>query len=136
FGTEPDTWWQAGLRLRWTPWEWGTRDRERETLRLRQRALAAERAAFVDRLGRAVADERALIRVLRAGLEADRRIVALREQIEAQQRARLEEGALLPSAYVDARTDVTEARVALRRRRVEIARLEAAYLTQLGVQIQ
>ncbi|MGH7483911.1 MAG: TolC family protein, partial [Longimicrobiales bacterium] len=136
FGDQPDTWWLAGVRLRWTPWEWNARDRERARLELRQGALDAERRAFLDRLERAVADERALIDALRAGLATGRRIVALREQIEAQQLARLREGVILPSVYVDARTDVTEARVALRRRRVEIARLQAQYLTMLGVRVR
>ena len=44
-------------------------------------------------------------------------------------------GAITPAAYVDARTDLQEARIARQRHRVELERARARYLTTLGIEI-
>jgi outer membrane protein TolC len=128
--------WMGGVRVRWQPWDWGAAGRDREVLRVQRQIVDTEEAAFTDRLGREVQDELAAIPRLRDALAADDRIVALREQVERQARVQLEERAITPAAYVDARTDLQEARVTRQRHRVELARAQARYLTTLGVEIQ
>ena len=51
---EFDSYWLAGLQVQWTPWTWGTADREREALALQQQIVAADEAAFVRGVERTV----------------------------------------------------------------------------------
>ena len=127
--------WMGGVRVRWQPWDWGAAGRDRAILGVQRQIVDTEEAAFTDRLRREVQDELQAVDRLRDALAVDDRIVALREQVERQARVQLEERAITAAAYVDARTDLQEARVARQRHRVELARAQARYLTTLGMEM-
>ena len=59
--------------------------------------------------------------------------MALRTEVERQARAQYDEGTITPPEYVEARTDVLEARLELDRHRVELAQARSRYLTTLGL---
>jgi outer membrane protein TolC len=128
-------WWIGGVRVHWQPWDWGAAGREREVLQVQRQIVDTDEAAFGERLRREVQDELQAVERLRAALADDDRIVALREQVERQARAQLDERAVTPAVYVDARTDLQEARIARRRHRAELARAQARYLTTLGIEL-
>lgn len=132
FDRDPHEYWLAGVRLRWSPWDWGSTRREREIIRMQQLVLSVEEMAFADRLQRQVADESETITRLREAIAVDERIIALRAQVERQAAAQLAERAITADRYVDARTDLQEARVARDRHRAELVRAQAQYLTTLG----
>lgn len=134
FTSEFHEYWLAGVRLSWTPWRWGTTGREREVLDLQQRIVDTEEAAFTDRLRREVQDELRTMEHLQTALASDERIIALREQVEGQAQAQLEERAITAADYVDIRSDLQDARVAFQRHRVELAQAQAQYLTTLGIE--
>ena len=136
FTDHPHEYWLAGVRLSWTPWSWGTTGRERELIELQRRTLETEEAALAARLGRQVQDDLHAIDRLRAALAVDERIIALREQVERQARAQLDERVITPADYVDARTDLQEARLARERHAAELARAAADYLTTLGIPLR
>ncbi|HYH83420.1 MAG TPA: TolC family protein [Longimicrobium sp.] len=127
--------WLAGVRVRWTPWDWGAAGREREVLAVQRQVVDSEEVAFTERLRREVQDDLQAIDRLEAALRTDDAIIALREQVERQARTQLGEHAITPAAYVDARTDVQEARITRHRHRVELARARARYLTTLGIEL-
>ena len=133
FNREPDEFYMAGVRLEWRFWNWGTTSRSQEILRLQQRIVDTEEAAFAEALERAVQIDLADMQRLEEAVQTDDRILALREQIERQARAQLAEGAITAADYVDARTDVLEARLSRQRHRVELAQARARYLTTLGL---
>ena len=119
--------------MQWPFLDWGTARREGEMLRLQQRVVDTEEAAFTERLARSVQDELAAVDRLARALAVDDTIVSLRERVEFEARRQLEEGALTAAEYVSRRNEVTAARVARAARGVELARARAAYLTALGV---
>ena len=127
--------WLAGVRMRWAPWTWGTNGRERELIEVQRRIVDTEEAAFTARLQRQVQDQLAEMDRLETALETDARIIALREQVERQARAQLDERAITASAYVDVRSKLEEARIARQRHAVELARARARYLTTLGIEL-
>lgn len=127
--------WIAGVRARWAPFDWGTRDRDRGLLEVQRRIVDTEEAAFTARLRREVQDELAEMERLETALAMDERIIALREQVERQARAQVEERAITAAAYVDVRTDLQDARLARQRHRAELARARARYLTTLGIDL-
>lgn len=128
--------WLAGVRMRWAPWTWGTNERDRALLEVQRQIVDTEEAAFTARLQRQVQDELAEMARLETALQTDERIIALREQVERQARAQFEERVITAAAYVDARTDVQDARLARQRHRVELARARASYLTTLGIELR
>ena len=69
-------------------------------------------------------------------VEIDRRIIALREQVERSTQIRLQEGALTASEYVDRSTELLQAQFALVGHRVELAQSSARLLTTLGLEVK
>jgi outer membrane protein TolC len=133
FKRSTDAFWQAGLRLEWRPWTWRSAGRTAAALRLEQDVLATEEAALGRQLARAVATDLEDIARLKATLADDERVVALRTEVERQARAQYDEGTITTPEYVEARTDVLEARLELDRHRVELAQARSRYLTTLGL---
>jgi outer membrane protein TolC len=135
FGDAWDTFWLGGVRLEWTPWTWDRVGRDQALLEVRREAVETEQEAFASALERAVADQVADLTRLREAIAADEQIVRLRERVERQEARRFEEGVITAADYVDARTDLLQARLARRLHRIELAEAQALYLTTLGVPI-
>ena len=133
FRRSSDAFWQAGVRLEWRPWTWRSAGRRSAALRLQQEVVQTQEAALGRQLARAVAADLEDIARLKASLVDDERIVALRIEVERQARAQYDEGAITTPEYVEARTDVLEARLELERHRVELAQARTRYLTTLGI---
>lgn len=133
FRTDPDEFWQAGIRVEWRPWTWGNAGRSAEVLRAQERVVDTEERSLSEQLARAVQIDLADMSRLAAALGTDERVVALRTDIERQARAQFNEATITTADYVEARTDVLEARLALQRHRAELAQAQARYLTTLGL---
>lgn len=133
FRTSSDAFWRAGIRVDWQPWTWRSAGRTAEALRLQQRILERDEMAFARALARRVIADREDMLRLTAALTEDQRILELRATIERQARLQHDEGTITTADYVDTRTDVLEARLALHRHRVELAQARARYLTTLGL---
>ncbi|HEX5437828.1 MAG TPA: TolC family protein [Gemmatimonadaceae bacterium] len=131
-----DAYWLAGIQVQWSPWNWGTTGRERQALVVQQRIVATEQQAFTHTMHRAVVQDLATIDRLHSALVADDRIIALREQVERETRARFDEGVVTAAEYVARRTDVLDARLARDTHRVQLAQASARYLTTLGVEVR
>lgn len=132
FRTDPDEFWQAGLRVEWRPWTWRNADRSAEVIHTQQRIISTEERALAEQLARAVESDVADMQRLRSALSTDARVVTLRSEIERQASAQFTESAISAAEYVEVRTDVLEARLTLERHRAELAQAQARYLTTLG----
>jgi outer membrane protein TolC len=133
FRTSSDAFWQAGVKVEWRPWTWRSAGRTAAAYRLQQQIVATEEQALGRQLARSVLTDLEDIGRLKAALADDERIVTLRAEVERQSRAQFDEGAITTPDYVEARTDVVEARLTLERHRVELARARARYRTTLGL---
>jgi outer membrane protein TolC len=133
---EFDSYWLGGLRIEWTPWNWGSTRREQEALALQQQIVDADEAAFTESLSRGIARDLAALDRLDTTLAMDERIIVLRERIERETRLRFDEGVVTAADYLDRRTDVLEARLAQITHRVERSRTQARLLTTLGLEVQ
>lgn len=134
--TDFDSYWLAGVQLQWSPWTWGVGARDREVLLLQQRVIAADERAFGDQLARAVSQDLATVDRLVATIATDDEIIALRERIAAETRARFTEGAVTSAEYVDRQTDVLSARLTRAMHRTELAQARARVLTTLGIEVR
>jgi outer membrane protein TolC len=135
FESDPAAFWQGGVRVTWRPWTWRSAERSAGALRSQGEVVAADALALAARLSRAVEADLAMIRHLREGFADDARLITLRAEIEQAAQAELAEGIITAARYVEARTDLAEARLAERRHRAELVRAEAAFLTTLGMSL-
>jgi outer membrane protein TolC len=125
----------GGLQFEWKPWTWGTASRDREVLELQRQITTTNERAFGDELNRGVQPMLATMTRLDTAIALDQRIVVLRAEIERETAAKLREGVVTASEYVDRNTDLLTARLADAQHRVELAQAQAAYLTMLGLEI-
>ncbi len=130
-----DQYWLAGVQLQWSPWNWGESTRDIEILALQRQIISAEEQQFTDNLRRGVARDLASIDRLAPALAGDDEIVALRESIATETRARFAEGVVTSAEYVDRQTDVLSARIARAAHRVELAQARARFLNTLGIEV-
>jgi outer membrane protein TolC len=130
-----DAYWLGGVQVQWTPWTWGTNARDREILALQAEVVAASESAFAAQLRRAVESDVAAADRLAESLALDDAIVALRESVERETRARLREGVVTAAEYADRETELLAARLARASRRVALTQARARALTTLGVEI-
>lgn len=131
-----DSYYLAGIKVRWAPWNWGSTSREREAITIQREIVASEEAAFTSRLTRDIQNDLADIDRLDAALALDDQIVSLRERVDAETAVRFREGVVTASEYVDRSTDVLGARLARATHRVEQVQARARFLTSLGLEIQ
>lgn len=136
FNLSPHGFAMAGIQLRWSPFDWGGTRHNQEALTVEQRVVDLDEAALEARLDRDTRRDLAEIDRLSELLETDGRVVTLRELVERQALAQLEEGTITASDYIERRTELLRARLALRQHRVELAGAHAGYLTTLGLGVQ
>ncbi len=131
-----DTYWLTGVQLQWSPWTWGTSRRDRQVIALQRDLLITEEQNFTSSLHRAFEQDVAQIERLEAALAQDDEIIALRENILTETRARYSEGVITSADYVDRQTDVLAARLARSTHRVELSQARAHLLTILGIEVR
>ena len=130
-----DSYWLGGILFQWTPWNWGSTNRDREVSALQRQIVSAEERAFTDALDRAVQQDLANIDRLKTALADDDQIVALREKILTEARTRYGEAVITSAEYVDRQTDLLAARLNRAIHRVELSETHAHLLTTLGVEV-
>ncbi len=133
FKSDPAAFWQAGVRVEWTPFTWGSAARSRELAALQQRTLDTETRALADQLARAVQSDLEDRARLRAQLADDDEVIALRAVVLAQGEAQRREGVITAAEAVALRSDLTEARLTRERHRIELAQTEVRIVTTLGL---
>ena len=131
-----DSYWLTGIRLQWSPWNWGVTSRDRQINDLQREIVTSEERAFSAGLKRAVEQDIASIERLENTLSQDDEIVVLREKILTETRARYAEAVITSADYVDRQTDVLAARLTRASHRVELAQARAHLLTTLGIEVR
>ena len=131
-----DEYWLAGVQVEWSPWRWGSTEREREELSIQREIVATEEAAFTATIRRSVANDLAAIDRLERSLQADDEIIALRERIVAEARLRFGEDVITSAEFVDRETDLLAARLARATHRIELGRARARFLTLIGLEVR
>jgi len=135
-GREFDSYYVAGLQVEWSPWDWGAARRAREVQSLQAQVVESHEAAFASALERAAVRDGARIAALADALEADDRIVTLRESVLAESRLRHDEGDITTADYVARLTEALTARLDRETRRVQLAEARARYLTTIGREVR
>ena len=131
-----DSYWLAGVQLQWTPWNWGTTQRDRQIIALQRDLTITEEQTFTNSLRRAFEQDLVSIDRLEAALIQDDEIIALRENILSETRARYAEAVITSAEYVDRQTDLLAARLSRATHGVELSQARAHLLTTLGIEVR
>ncbi len=131
-----DTFWLAGLHVEWSPFDWGSAQREREVIAVQRRVIDTEERAFTDRTQRAVIADMATIDRLERSLATDNAIIALREGVLRETRLRQSEGVVTLAELIDRETELQTARLARATHDVELEQARARFLTTLGLEVR
>ena len=123
---------QVGLRVQWPVWDWRASQRERAALALQQQIVETQEEAFTRRLRLAVQQDRREVERLTEALQTDQELIALREAIARKAASQLRNGTLTAADYVEAVTDVFEARLSQRQHQIERVHAQIRMLTTLG----
>lgn len=131
-----ETYWLAGIQFQWNPFNWGSTSRDRQVTELQKSIVTTEEKAFTESLRRGVENDIASIDRLNAALLQDDQIIALRENILVETRARFSEAVITSADYIDRQTDLLAARLSRASHRVELAQARAHLLTTLGIEVR
>jgi len=129
------SYWLTGIKVDWTPWNWGTTRRDREALTLQKQIVESNEAAFRKSVQRGVTSQLATIDQLQQTLTDDDAIIALRERILRETDFRFDEGVITSADYIDRETDLLNARLARSTHLVQLAQARANFLTSLGLEV-
>ncbi|MEA3244916.1 MAG: TolC family protein [Gemmatimonadota bacterium] len=133
FKADPAGFWQAGVKVEWRPFTWGSAARNGEIATLQQQVLATQERALAEQFARAVQGDLDNRARLRAQLATDDEVIALRQEALDQGEAQRREGVITAAEAVGLRSDLTTARLAREQHRVELAQAEANIVTTLGL---
>ena len=125
-------WYIVGVRASWSIWNWGTAEREREILHIRQRLVGNQQEIFDRSMHAAVQHDLERIAELREAIRTDQEIIALHENIVRDAASRLEHGAITATEYISELTNRQRAVINRDLHRIELARAWQDYLTTLG----
>ncbi len=128
-----DQYWLGGIQFSWTPWNWGMTGRRREELTIQRQTLVAEQEALQRTFDREAVRERAAIARLERAIEADARLIQLRDIAAREGRLRYGEGVITAAEYVARQNEALEARLAGAAHRVELARAQVRLLNTTGI---
>lgn len=136
FSDDFESFWQTGVRLRWTLWDWGASRREREAYAAQQRIVDTQEEAFGRDLRLAQAGYRNEEQRLEEMLRLDEQLIRHRQQIEAEAASRLENGVLTAADYLEKRHDVFRARLQQRLHHLERLQVRVDYRTTIGAALE
>lgn len=122
----------AGVRMQWSLMDWGLARRNREVMEVQAELTGTARASTERRIQRDLTDDIALEAHLAARAESDARIVALRQTVVDATQEQLEAGAQLPAVFAERYAELTAAKVAMERNRIERSRAQYRILSALG----
>ncbi|MEO7999141.1 MAG: TolC family protein [Gemmatimonadaceae bacterium] len=135
-GRSFDGYWNAGLQLEWSPFNYGRTKRDLQSQRLQSQITDSEEDTFTESLARAAFAQRGQITALQQSLPMDDSIVALRERVLRETRLRFDEGEITSADYIARLTELTSAQLDRDARRVRLSEARARYLTTIGREVR
>lgn len=126
----------VGMRVQWNIQDFLTADIEQQALEIEQQKVTQKEQAFTRQLQASLnrLDER--IASIRENIERDKQIIELREQVVEETASQLDNGVITATEYVTELTQANRARLSLAMNRVQLAKVQVAYATTLGIPIQ
>ncbi len=132
FNNNFNTYYIAGVGLKWNFIDWGEKKRLRKITEIQKNTLDVTRQTFNKNLTIALEKENAGIKMNREAIQRDRKIIALREKIRKSAASQLEHGVITSSEYLTELNAEIQARIQLEIHRVYLAQSMYNYLIFKG----
>ena len=126
-----DSYYQVGVGVNWSIFDWKTTKRDREILTLQQELVKTRQQQFELNIRIALDGEQRKIDQLRQILESDQELIAIQERITKSSGSRLENGAITTSDYIKDLNAEVAARITFESHKIQ---LEAAKVNYRNIQ--
>ncbi|MBP6772684.1 MAG: TolC family protein [Gemmatimonadaceae bacterium] len=131
-----DSYWNAGVQMEWSPFNWGRTHREQEVQAVQAELVSADESAFTESLRRAAITEYARFSAIARSLADDDTIIALRQQVVRESALRYDAGELTMPEFIARSTELLSATLDRDTRRVRLREARARYLTTIGREVR
>lgn len=125
----------GGVQFQWKFWDWKQADREREVLSVQSQLIENQKATFLQNLAHQNGKFREDIAKLQTQIQGDEEIAKLQAELLKQLSSQLENGVATATDYLLQSDAELQARLSMEAHRVQLAQVEAAWRTWMGVEI-
>ncbi|PTN09915.1 TolC family protein [Mangrovibacterium marinum] len=127
-----DTYYQVGLGLSWTPFDWKQTKRSKEVIQLQQEMVQTEQAQFERNITIALDGQSRKIEQLQQILKSDRELIGLQERIAKSSASKLENGTITTADYLQDLNAELAARITFETHKVQLEAAKITYQNLLG----
>lgn len=132
FEDEFQPWFIAGIRARWSIWDWGDQSRQQEVLALQQNMVDTREKEFLRNMRAASQEELAEIDRLQRAMELDEELIELRQRVLNEAESRLDHGAITTTEYLSKLNALHRAELSREQHRIELAQVYVKLNTRMG----
>jgi outer membrane protein TolC len=125
----------GGVQIQWKFWDWKQAEREREVLSVQSQLIENQKQMFTQTLQHQDGKFREDIAKLQNQIRRDEEVAQLQAEILKQLSSQLENGVATATDYLLQSDAELQARLAMEAHRVQLAQVEAAWRTWVGVEI-
>jgi outer membrane protein TolC len=127
------TFYIVGVNFKWNIWDWNTTSRNRQSLAIQRDMLDSRRQAIEKNLRISLDNSKSRIEQLEKSLKTDAAIVDLRKNVTQRSSAKLEQGIMVASDYINDLNAETQANITMLTHKVQLAQEKVNYLTIKGI---
>jgi outer membrane protein TolC len=127
------TFYIVGVNFKWNIWDWNKTSHDRQSLTIQRDMLGSRKQAIEKNLRISLDNSKSHIEQLEKSLKTDAAIVDLRKNVTQRSSAKLEQGIMVASDYLNDLNAETQANITLLSHKVQLAQEKVNYLTIKGV---
>ncbi len=127
------TFYIVGVNFKWNIWDWNKTSRDRQSLAIERDMIDSRKLAIEKNLRISLDNSRARIGQLEKSLKTDAAIVDLRKSVTQRSSAKLEQGVMIASDYINDLNAETQANITMLTHKVQLAQEKVNYLVIKGI---
>lgn len=130
FDDEFSSYYLLGVRFSWSIWNWGRRERQKESIELQKRMVEQQKEGFRRKVCTEAKKHEERIRELSKAIERDERILEMRMELRKSSASKLEKGAITATEHLRSVSDEARVRLELLKQqtRKELAKTRLQHL--------
>jgi len=127
------TFYQVGIKLNWTVFDWNSNKKQRESILINNDIINTEQEVFQLNITIELLQKQTEINKLSSLIKLDEEIIELRKKIVASAASQLKNGVITSSAYITEITNLFEAENSMSAHKIELLLAKANYNTIKGI---
>ena len=127
-----DAYYQFGVKLNWRIWDWGSRSRELQQLRIKQELVQNQQEVFETNQKIQTEKYSHQVQQLTELIKRDREIIDLRHQIVKSSEAQVKNGVITTTQYLNQLNLATQAEIRMQLHQIRLLKTKVDYTTLQG----